>query len=551
MNNRYLHIVCLLLIATGITAQQKNELPSRSMTIEGVYNANVTDAGKVMPVPEKTSVEVVESHAEYALDAKPYEGYDRVSMGVPDCTDAGNSYDGIVRLGYGMGGNVDGLLDYRRKIGGKGLLALNGGITGWNTKIENEWKSKFYDTDFSVAYTHHLDKVSFGVKGDVGYDFVNFMPGRSSINDDNGRQVVKGEVEANFCISAPESPWLLSAAASWSVYSDNNITDDKKNGKENLLRLKGTMRYVFDNSLSFSADGLFRASFYKWEDRLRMQSPYVNYMTASLRPSIRFEKNGLDVSLGADITARNKVGHKFQFAPIANISYRVSDKLLLSAKVDGGVEENDMRHLSAISPYWVDRYQIVDGYTKFNAVAEVGWNVNRFLELSFRGGYGSYHDKAFAAVSSENFVKVRGSVIEQFDASLAFGEIHAAFIPSGNLSAQALLGYYKWDIDGYDEYLQMLPQFSASLNIRGNITNNVFIEGNYVFALLTECHPVDISVLERLPAVNQLDVELGYRVSPFFDISVKGLNILASRHYRYAGYRSQDVAVMASLLFRF
>lgn len=549
MNNRYLPTICLALIATAVSAQQNNnELPSRSMTIEGVYNANVTDVSKVMPVPEKVSVEPVETQTEYALEGQPYQGYDRVSMGVPDCTDAGDSYDGQVRLGYGMGGNVDGLLDYRHNIGVNGVLALNGGITGWNTKIGNEWKSKFYDTDLGVSYTHLFNKASIGVKGVLGYDYVNFMPGMSSVNSDNGRGVLKGSAEARFSIN-PGGHWLLSASAQWSVYSDNNITDEKKHGTENLLRLEGNLGYAFNNSMSIVADGFFRASFYKWENRLRLQNPYVNYMTASLRPRIRWEKERLDVSIGADITARNKVGHRFQFAPIANIAIRVSDKVLLSAKVDGGVDENDMRHLSEISPYWVDRYQVVDGYTKFNAVAEIGWNANRFLELSLRGGYGSYRDMAFASVSP--FSEVRGSVIEQFDASLVFGEIQTAIIPSGKFSTHATFGYYKWNLDGPDEFLQMLPQFSASLNVRGNVTDDFFIEGNYVFSLLTECHPVNISVLERLPLVNQLDVELGYRVKPFFDISVKGLNILASRHYRFAGYHSQDVAVMASLLFRF
>ena len=70
MNNmkRY-SVSALLSIACAMTvqAQTNNELPSRSMTVEGDYNPVFTEAAKIMPSPRKEEVGIYSSCSKLSL----------------------------------------------------------------------------------------------------------------------------------------------------------------------------------------------------------------------------------------------------------------------------------------------------------------------------------------------------------------------------------------------------------------------------------------------------------------------------------------------------
>ena len=66
---RYITLAFIAAISWTAANAQSESLPSRSMTIEGAYNPSVTEAGKIMPLPEKTRTARQPSTASHSLKA--------------------------------------------------------------------------------------------------------------------------------------------------------------------------------------------------------------------------------------------------------------------------------------------------------------------------------------------------------------------------------------------------------------------------------------------------------------------------------------------------
>lgn len=537
----------LAVLALPSFAQPDNNLPSRSLTIEGVYNADVTDARKVMPVPAKPEILSSESPVEYIREARPLNEYLRNPMLAPDSPESEPpSYSGLIRFGYGMFGNIDALANARIRIRENDMLRINGKLNGWNGKLEDDWTSRMYDAGFSAGYEHNLSRLRIGVNAGVGYQYVNFRPAPAKFQihepRDNGRNIMTGNIEATVS-SSDIAGIYFNVLAGWYACSDDNISHNVSlKGRENLFRIKGFAGYDISQSWSVGLWGSAKASLYDWSNRLRFSFDYVDYVTVSARPQVSWTNTSLSAVAGFDVTVRNRIAPKIRVAPYLRLQYKVSSWLALYADVTGGAEDNDMRRFYATSPYWTDREQLTDGYTRMDASLGAIWNANECLEVSGRGGYRIMAGHLFQSLSA---LDVMGSVLTQSDATVGYGEISASLTTSDRLKASATAGYYKWKCEGDEEQLQMLPEFGISIDIEGKLSDKLTLNAGYQYAMMTSY------VGERLPQVNILDVSLGYRVQSNLDIALKGTNLLGNRYYKYGGYRAQGTAILGSLLFRF
>ena len=526
---------------------QENAIPSRSMTIEGVYNADVTDAQKLMPVPAKPRTLISQKPVEYISDGFSLKDCMRDPMTAPDLPAVtAIPYSGIVRFGYGMQGNIDFLAHGKLKVGECGTLSVDGTLTGWNTILVHDWNSRMYDTKWNVGYVHRMDDMTIDVNAAFGYEYANFMPAPDDWQihapRDNGRNILTGNIEAGFMSVSPDDI-IYGVRAGWYICSDDNITFYPHRGTENIFRVNGTAGYEFSGDMSLYVDFALRSNVYReWVTRLRSTNVYENYTSLSLRPHAEWKNTEWYVYAGADLTLRTGFAPRMQAAPNIKARYKVLPGLSLIADITGGLEEYDMRHLYAISPYWTDREQLRDGYTRVNAAVGATWNALSVLEVSLKGGYRNMSNMVFQSISK---VDVIGSVLTQTDASALYGELSGKLLLSGRFNATCTAGYYKWNCDGDDELLQMIPQIDVNVALEGRITDRFFGSCNYRYAYMTE------SCGTHWPPVNQLDVSLGYNVTDKLDVFLKGTNLFRSRYYRFAGYKMQDTAVLASLLFRF
>ena len=71
---------------------------------------------------------------------------------------------GYVRAGYGNYGNVDFKAGYLWDITGKDRLKVGVSLDGMNGKLKHwnaeDWKSRFYSTEFRLDYSHDFSKVT-------------------------------------------------------------------------------------------------------------------------------------------------------------------------------------------------------------------------------------------------------------------------------------------------------------------------------------------------------------------------------------------------------
>lgn len=541
-----------LFLMLGIAAaplfaqQENNSLPARSLTIEGRYNADVTDARKIMPVPMKPETYVSSNPVEYALEGHPYMEYHRSPLNAPDSPSAGgDGYAGLIRFGYGMCGNIDALVNAGVSVGDAGLLKINGTLTGWNTKI-NDWNSKLYKGAFNLNYIHSLDENSVvDVNGCIGYEYANFRPNGDS-GRDNGRNIMTAGVDAGYR-SVFSSGIYFNARAGWYINTDDNITMKPFTAKENLFRLDGMMGYELSDAVSVRLNLRMKSAFYDWRNRYGFSFAYSNYTSVSLRPEFVWKTTDFTALAGMDATLRTTFSPVVRIAPYVRLLYKVSPKVALFADVTGGTEEYDMRRLYEISPYWSEGTQTVDGYVRLDASLGGVWNALPELELSLRGGYRSMADHLFQKMQN---VDVYSSRLVQSDATSAFAEFSGSYVGSDRFRTGLTVRYSRWNADNQDMMiLQMLPELEAGLSMNARISERLWVNAEYRFALMTEVS--NEAGCMRLPAVNDLNVGVNCHVQDNLDISLRCTNLFGSDYYRFAGYRNQGTALTASLLFRF
>ena len=180
---RYIILVFIAAI-TGSAAKAQNEsLPSRSMTIEGAYNPSVTEAGKIMPLPEKTRTVRQPASVSYLTSPNPVSDLERSPMEVFGIVSDGvepKRVTGLFRLGYGLRNLNEGFFDLGWNITEIDYLNLSGSMDGWNSKPDGDWKSLMFNSKVAAEYGPRFnDRVSMGLKTDFGFSRFNYMPGRS------------------------------------------------------------------------------------------------------------------------------------------------------------------------------------------------------------------------------------------------------------------------------------------------------------------------------------------------------------------------------------
>ena len=154
---RYIALAILAITYSVGLKAQNDILPSRSLTIEGNYNPSVTDAGKIMPVPDKPHQERQTVSVSYNTAVNPYTGTERkpmVTFGSLSDSVSKPSHTGLVRFGYGLRNLSDGLLDFKWNISERDVLQISGAMNGWSSKPDGEWRSGMFVADLAALYSH-------------------------------------------------------------------------------------------------------------------------------------------------------------------------------------------------------------------------------------------------------------------------------------------------------------------------------------------------------------------------------------------------------------
>ena len=546
-----IHVTILLALACTLTAraQNNNELPSRSLTVEGDYNPVFTEAGKIMPAPEKEKETRQEVSVSYLTFTNPFSGRGRRQMNVFGLeTDDVNikKFTSLVRLGYGFRNISDGLLDLGWRISDKDYLRVSGNLDGWKSKLDKNWKSEMFNSSVSAEYTHEFRLFEASVKAGYGYSRYNFMPGSrmdsvklaaSNLFIDVKQGEMSGYIRTN-----PENDvsFYLSGSGEWMIRDGLNVNGKKRNNKEGLVRLGAGFNKRLDKG-SLTLDYRQKTSVYSWYTMVD-GTRYTNFSTFTISPVWHYFKGDWETDLGANLDLRTGAGKLFYASPVIKVTYSVTDNLRIQGSMTGGLEEYDMRRLALISPYWSELEPIRDGYTTFNALAGVNYSEPSRLSSFFGVGYRFTADEVFQVAADSMIVT---SVLKQQDAKVLYfkGALDYMFSEKGEFKLDFIYNNYIGAYLGHK--MQLKPAVDATLFGKYNVMKGLDAMLTY---RLMGFHRVSG---EAMPVVNDLSLTADYDLFRNLSFYATVKHLFGGNFYYYAGYRTLKTSIVAGMTWRF
>ena len=230
-------------------------------------------------------------------------------------------------------------------------------------------------------------------------------------------------------------------------------------------------------------------------------------------------------------------------SPMVTASYRFFDeRFRLNAGLTGGLEDNNMRAVAAISPYWSEVERIRDGYTLTNAFLGVSFSQGTWLTLSAKAGYRHVIDDLFQTVQDSLIVT---SLLVQEASDVLYARLDADLQLTEKAQVRMDVTYSKYTGKYGAGSLMFKPVVDASLFGRVNIMPGLD-------ALLTYRH-ITYHKIDgvRMHSVNDVGLTLDYDFRPNLSFYLTGSRLAGGDYCYYAGYRAIKPAVLLGVSYRF
>lgn len=544
---RYISLALIAVCCTcAIHAQQEN-LPSRSLTIEGSYNPTMTGTEKVLPVPERRQTDHKPAQVSYITDSSPMAGLERTPMGAfSESSDdvKRSSYSGLVRFGYGLRNIHDGVADFSWQISDRDDLHLSGLLDAWSSEPVSDWRSRMLNGDLTARYSHRFDRFTFSLDASYGHSHFNYMPGAdmdsakselSSLMQKVGRAGLGLELKG----SCKDVDWHFGAGMEFLSRNGLDLAGTERDNKERLLRLEGGAEMPL---LGGRGGAVYsqKTAMYDWQGIYG--ADYSSFSTFTLSPYWRQTWGRLDASLGLNLDVRTAAGHKVLLSPMVTASYKAGERLSLLARITGGLEDNSMRTLGRISPYWSEQERIRDGYNIVNASLGVNYSQGTWLNLSLRGGYRHTIDDLFQ-IADDSLIVTSMIVQESSDILYARLDADMLFADRGQLKADVTVNGYTGKYP--DAILSLKPMLDASLFGKVCIIRGLDAMLTYRAMVFNKVDG------ERMPMVNDLALTFDYDIRDNLSVYLTGNRLAGGDYYYYAGYRAIKPSVMLGVTYRF
>ena len=546
---RYIFLALIAAI-TGSAAKAQNEsLPSRSMTIEGAYNPSVTEAGKIMPLPEKTRTVRQPASVNYLTSPNPVRNLERSPMEVFGIITDGvepKRVTGLLRLGYGMRNLNEGLFDLGWDITEIDHLNLSGSMDGWNSKPDGDWKSMMFNSKVAADYSHRFnDRVSMGLSTYFGYSRFNYMPGRSmtpAIDDASNLFQNTKEGSLSGCISSVSRigvAFYIAGGGEWLIRDGLDLNGTVRCNKEGIVRLSAGFDKPLENG-SFGVGYRQKTKVYRWWGLYGCE--YSGFTAFTLTPSWKYESGRLRTNLGLNMDLRTSAGKAILMSPMVTFDYDVSPKFGFQLGATGGLEEYDMRKLAVISPYWSEQERITDGYNVVNVYGGLTFRQGSWLSMSAKAGYRYTVDEVFQTRADSLIVT---SVLKPQDASVLYARFDADMQFSDRVQFRMDVTYsdYLGNYPGHK--MDLKPAFDANLFGRVNIFRGFDAMLSY---RMMAFHRVGG---KSMPTVNDISLTADYDLTDWLSLYATVKHLAGGDFYYYAGYRSLKPAVMLGATLRF
>lgn len=544
---RYITLTVIAALCWGVSHAQQEGLPSRSLTIEGAYNPTMSRTDKIMPVPERRSSDHKPAEVSYLTASNPQTTLERRPMGAFSETSDDvkpERYSGLLRFGYGLRNNHDGVADFKWRISDRDELHVSGLLDAWASKPDGEWKSRMFNGDLSAVYSHRFNHFTVSADGAIGHSHFNYRPGVSLDSTKAELSSLMQKVNrSRFGLSlngeSNEIMWHFKAGMEFLSRNGLDLAGTERVNKERLVRVDAGAMMPFMGGTG-GLDYRQKAAMYDWQGLYGCD--YSGFTAITLAPYWRQSWGKLDASLGVNIDIRTRAGYKFLMSPMLTAQYDAGERIKLLAACTGGLADNDMRALSLISPYWSEQERIRDGYNIVNLSIGASYSQGTWLNVLVRGGYRHTIDDLFQVV--DDSLIVTSSLIQEasdvfyvrMDANMLFADKAQVGM---DLTCNGYTGKYK------ENSLALKPVLDASLFGRVNIMPG--LDAMLTYRMMS-FRKIDG---ERMPMINDVALSLDYDFRPNLSFYLTGNRLAGGDYFYYAGYRAIKPSVMIGATYRF
>lgn len=545
MKRYYTLAVIALFCWSTVSAQQG--LPSRSLTIEGAYNPTMTSTEKVMPVPERPVIERKPVEVSYLTGTQPLTSMKRNPMGAFSETSDDmkqSRYSGLVRFGYGVRNVHDGLADFNWNISDKDNLKVTGLLDAWNTVPSDDWRSRMFNGDLNAVYSHRFDGFTLSIDGAFGHSHFNYRPS-ADMDTAQARlsslmqKINGGEFGVSLTGTSAELDWHLNAGMEFLSRKGLRVAGTERTNKERLLRIDaGIGMPLLGGTGGFGYRQ--KTAMYDWQGWRGCD--YSGFTALTFSPY--WEKSGrkTDVHFGINLDFRTGAGNKFLASPMITLMHDIDDRYKLVAGMTGGLEDNAMRNVSAMSPYWSEIERIRDGYTTMNLFMGAAFSQGTWLTLGAKAGYRHTVDELFQTVSDSIVVT---SLLQQQSSNVLYFRLDADMLFANGAQLKMDLTYNDYLGDSYMGKMKFKPAFDINVYGSMNLARGLDAMLSYKMRLFHRVSRV------AMPAVNDLAFTLDYDISRKLSFYGTVKHLFGGDFYYYAGYRVIKPSVLVGLTYRF
>lgn len=186
IRNMILGAALLPMLPAAAQQQAKDSTLNRTVVVENQYNPEVMDAFKVNVLPQIEEPAVAKQHIDYAESQRPLTTWAVAPMGpITRSLTQPVAPRGYIRGAYGNRNNTDFKASYLWNISSRDQLGVMASLYGLCGDIpmlteEDDWKSRFFRTDFSLDYRHDFKRVALWLGGNFASQVFNYMPASTS-----------------------------------------------------------------------------------------------------------------------------------------------------------------------------------------------------------------------------------------------------------------------------------------------------------------------------------------------------------------------------------
>lgn len=557
--------VALLLVSTGIFAQQQDSLLRRQMELQREFNPTLQDANKINSLPSVPQPAIKKANTGYS----PWAGRSTppLEIAIPQPADIMtevpfSSKKGYVSLGAGNYANIDGALGYRFVENEKSNLTFNFLHSSSNGDVNYVQESDpagnkafFMDNLGQLCYGHLLNAFKLNLKAAYSHSAFNYYGNTfGSTRTFNNENQTLGVFNLGVGVESNKSDFI-----NYRGFIDYKNFSTKYGAALSDIGLKGNhinamvgLDKPFQGGDSrVGVDGKFLGVFYG--------QGMDDFMLLGANPYVAFEGLNWKARLGADLLFQMLGGTKFRVAPNVELDLKVTDNSSLYASIKGEIDDNtyldmmnESRYISPMTPV-KSSFSIVD----IEAGAKIG-EASGF-RFDIFGGFKKTEDEHFLVLNQTlptgafdvpSIKESLGPLYGNLSHSHIGGMIQSNIWSPLDIALRIKKNFYTVNDSGIpDAKAYNKPGFETDISAAFSATNNLKFTLNYYLAGDRWAYFNGANV--KMNNINDLNFGTVYDINESFAIYLKASNLLLQKYDIWYGYPAQGFNAMGGFTFKF